>query len=156
MENPQLMAKKRKQQLKQSLEHLGGRFEDVIFIGDMNWNDSKDGLCPIEQPWEDRLKLEVRRYSYDAKREHDVAWKLVRAVRSSVRKVEKLRIAIDSNGGYKSRGERTSDKPYIEKGEQKKIKVDVLPSDHYGLLLILKKKSCLTTTTITDAMELLI
>ena len=41
MENPQLMAEKRKQQLKQSLEHLGGRFEDVIFIGDMNWNDSR-------------------------------------------------------------------------------------------------------------------
>ena len=64
------MAKKRKQQLKQSLEHLGGRFEDVIFIGDMNWNDSKDGLCPIEQPWEDawlKLRPESDGYSYDAK-----------------------------------------------------------------------------------------
>ena len=51
MENPQLMAEKRAFVPKQSLEHLGGRFEDVIFIGDMNWNDSKDGLCPIVAPW---------------------------------------------------------------------------------------------------------
>jgi hypothetical protein len=36
---------------------------------------------------------------------------------------------------------QTYEKPYIEKGEQKNIRVDVLPSDHYGLLLILKKKS---------------
>ena len=36
---------------------------------------------------------------------------------------------------------QTYEKRYIEKGEQKKIKVDVLPSDHYGLLLILEKKS---------------
>lgn len=145
MENPQLMAEKRKQQLKQSLEHLGGRFEDVIFIGDMNWNDSKDGLCPIEQPWEDawmKLRPESDGYSYDAKRNTMLRGNLYARFDRAFAKLKNFELqSIQMVGTNPEVNGQTYEKPYIEKGEQKKIKVDVLPSDHYGLLLILKKKS---------------
>jgi len=145
MENPQLMAEKRKQQLKQSLEHLGGRFEDVIFIGDMNWNDSKDGLCPIVAPWEDawlKLRPESDGYSYDAKRNTMLRGNLYARFDRAFTKLKNFELqSMQMVGTNPEVNGQTYERPYIEKGEQKKIKVDVLPSDHYGLLLILKKKS---------------
>jgi len=145
MENPQLMAQKRKQQLKQSLEHLGGRFEDVVFIGDMNWNDSKDGACPIEQPWEDawlKLRPDSDGYTYDAKRNTMLRGNLYARFDRAFAKLKNFELrSIQMVGTNPEVNGQTYEKPYIEKGEQKKIRVDVLPSDHYGLLLILKKKS---------------
>jgi hypothetical protein len=144
MQDPKGMAEKRKQQLIYSLNHLGNRFDDVVFIGDMNWNDSKDGACPVNEPWEDAwMKLRPESddgYTYDAKRNTMLRGNLCARFDRAFCKLKNYSLeSIQMVGTNPEINGKTFERPYIEKGEHKKIKVDVLPSDHYGLLLRLKK-----------------
>lgn len=130
----------RKSQCEQSLKVLDATGDNVVFIGDMNWNERNDGTPPFPSThWVDAWAVkhpENPGYTYDAR--------------------ENAMLRRGNRGGLRLRLDRAFCKlndweindcmligtsPVAGGGVLYEGR-SVLPSDHYGLLLKLHGKSC--------------
>ncbi|CAN1811260.1 Tyrosyl-DNA phosphodiesterase 2 [Linum perenne] len=114
----QMFSKERVVQANEAIDFLKEN-PNVIFCGDMNWDDKLDGQFPLPSGWVDvwtELKAGDNGYTYDTKV-------------SSIEMVGKE--AIPGLSYTKEKKVRH---------EVKKLELPVLPSDHYGLLLTLSAR----------------
>ncbi|ONI09927.1 hypothetical protein PRUPE_4G019000 [Prunus persica] len=135
----QMYSKERVDQAKEALNLLN-KNQNVIFCGDMNWDDKLDGQFPLPNKWIDaweELRPEENGWTYDTKSNmmlsgnRKLQKRLDRFLCSlhdfRVSKIEMIGMdAIPGLSYIKEKKVRT---------EIKKLELPVLPSDHYGLLL---------------------
>ncbi|XP_021821468.1 uncharacterized protein LOC110763043 isoform X2 [Prunus avium] len=135
----QMYSKERVDQAKEALNFLN-KNQNVIFCGDMNWDDKLDGQFPLPNKWIDvweELRPEENGWTYDTKSNmmlsgnRKLQKRLDRFLCSlhdfRVSKIEMIGMdAIPGLSYIKEKKVRT---------EIKKLELPVLPSDHYGLLL---------------------
>ncbi|KAF9590290.1 hypothetical protein IFM89_032298 [Coptis chinensis] len=135
----QMFSKERVDQAKEAFTFLNNS-TNVVFCGDMNWDDKLDGNVPFPDGWVDAwAKLRPREdgFTYDTKSNQML---------SANRKLQKrLDRFLCSFRDYKISGidmigtEAIPGLSYCKekkvKNELKKLMLPVYPSDHYGLLL---------------------
>ena len=121
-------------------------FPNVIFGGDMNWDDKKDGPPPLPSGWIDawlHLRPGQDGFTYDTK-----ANRMLSGQRSLQKRLDRMfcqlqdfeAVSIEMVGT-----EPISGVTYVKekkvKGQVQMLNLPVLPSDHFGLLLKLRRKS---------------
>ncbi|XP_057764918.1 uncharacterized protein LOC130985805 isoform X3 [Salvia miltiorrhiza] len=135
----QMFSKERVVQANEALRLLG-KNENVIFCGDMNWDEKRDGAFPLAGGWVDawtELRPGEDGWTYDTKSNkmltgsRGVQKRLDRFICKlkdlKIRKIEM--IGRDAIAGVSYIKEKRV------KGQVKELSLPVLPSDHYGLLL---------------------
>lgn len=135
----QMYSKERVDQAKEALNFVKTN-KNVIFCGDMNWDDKLDGPFPLPDGWVDawkELKPEELGWTYDTKSNTMLSgnrtlqkrldrflcylpdFKMVRIEMVGTEAIPGLSYCKEKKG----------------KREVKKLVLPVFPSDHYGLLL---------------------
>ncbi|KMT04148.1 hypothetical protein BVRB_8g185970 isoform B [Beta vulgaris subsp. vulgaris] len=135
----QMYSKERVNQAKEAINFLQ-KYPNVIFCGDMNWDDKRDGNFPVSEGWFDaweKLRPAEVGWTYDTKSN-----KMLTGNRALQKRLDRFicRLSgfeiscIDMIG--------TEAIPGVTYSKQKKLKnkiqeltLPVLPSDHFGLLL---------------------
>ncbi|KAL9236938.1 hypothetical protein vseg_011548 [Gypsophila vaccaria] len=135
----QMFSKERVSQAKEAISVLK-QYPNVIFCGDMNWDDKLDGRFPFTDGWFDaweKLRPAEVGYTYDTKSN-----KMLTGNRTLQKRLDRFMchlpgfkvISIDMIG--------TEPIPGLEYRKEKKVRgkiqelmLPVYPSDHYGLLL---------------------
>ncbi|CAI5524568.1 unnamed protein product [Closterium sp. Naga37s-1] len=122
----------------------GGEREDVVFCGDMNWNDKRDGDVPMPQGWVDAWQhlhpREQEGFTYDSRLNPMLAGGRLRLRldRCWVR-LQHLRLhSLSLLGTHPIPGGSYSKQRRV-KGQPTMVDLPLLPSDHFGLLLVLKR-----------------
>lgn len=141
----QMYVKERVAQAKESTHHHLKEPSNVIFGGDMNWNDNMDGPFPLEaeggwvDPWVD-LRPDQDGWTFDTK-----ANKMLSANRKLQRRLDRFFckfkdfeiVDIDMIGR-----EPIPDVSYFKSkkvgNKMQKLELPVLTSDHFGLLLTVR------------------
>lgn len=140
----QMFSKERVEQAHEAVNLLK-KHPNVVFGGDMNWDDKLDGQFPLEDGWIDawsQLRPTETGWTYDTKSN------LMLSGNRSLRKrldrflccLRDFKISsIDMVGTNE-----IPDVSYIKekkvRQEMKQLVLPVLPSDHYGLLLTITSK----------------
>ncbi|CAJ2649488.1 unnamed protein product [Trifolium pratense] len=140
----QMFSKERVEQANEALNLLK-RYPNVVFGGDMNWDDKKDGQYPLLDGWVDawsELRPKETGWTYDTKSNQMLSGnrKLQCRLDRFVCHLRDLKISsIDMIGM-----DEISGVSYIKekkvRTEIKQLVLPVLPSDHYGLLLTISSK----------------
>ncbi|CAN4123730.1 unnamed protein product [Withania somnifera] len=135
----QMYSKERVEQAKEAVELLE-RKRNVVFCGDMNWDDKLDGQFPLPDGWLDawrKMKPEEIGWTYDTKSN-----KMLSANRTLQKRLDRFVCKLQdfSISDIKMIGkDAIPNLTYIKekkvKSEVKRLTLPVLPSDHYGLLL---------------------
>uniref|UniRef100_A0A7N0TMV8 RanBP2-type domain-containing protein n=1 Tax=Kalanchoe fedtschenkoi TaxID=63787 RepID=A0A7N0TMV8_KALFE len=135
----QMFSKERVQQAKEALAFLGN-YPNVIFCGDMNWDDKLDGPFPVLEGWVDawmELKPGEDGWTYDTKSNKMLSEnrKLQKRLDRFLCCLRDYKVADISMIGTEAIADLRYVKEKKVKGEKKPVVLPVLPSDHYGLLL---------------------
>ncbi|KAJ8550201.1 hypothetical protein K7X08_033908 [Anisodus acutangulus] len=140
----QMYSKERVEQAKEAVELLD-RKRNVIFCGDMNWDDKLDGQFPLPDGWIDawgKMKPEEIGWTYDTKSN-----KMLSANRTLQKRLDRFVCKLQDfcASDIKMIGkDAIPNLTYIKekkvKSEVKRLTLPVLPSDHYGLLLEISPK----------------
>ncbi|XP_062013532.1 uncharacterized protein LOC133729920 isoform X1 [Rosa rugosa] len=135
----QMYSKERVDQAKEALNFLK-KNPNVIFCGDMNWDDKLDGQVPLPDNWIDawvELRPGEDGLTYDTKSNQMLSGN--RSLRKRLDRffccLHDFRVSKIEMIGTKAIPGLSYIKEKKVKGEIKKLELPVLPSDHYGLLL---------------------
>lgn len=128
---PEMNSVKRKAQAKEALGLLN-LLPNVIFGGDMNWDEMSDGHFPLGEGWHDAwsvLKPRVNGWTYDTKSNRMLKgnFPLWKRLDRFVCKLKDFRLVSIEMIGMNAIPVIS----YYKKGKE----LPVLPSDHYGLVL---------------------
>ncbi|XP_028060367.1 uncharacterized protein LOC114263979 isoform X2 [Camellia sinensis] len=135
----QMFSKERVAQAQEVLNLLK-KNENVIFCGDMNWDDKLDGQFPLLDGWVDawvQLKPGENGWTYDTKSNQMLSGNrtLQKRLDRFVCNLRDFKIRrIDMIGMEPIPGLSYCKEKKVKK-ELQKLMLPVLPSDHYGLLL---------------------
>lgn len=140
----QMFSPERVVQAKEAMSLLK-EFPNVIFGGDMNWDDKTDGPPPLPSGWFDawlQLRPGQDGFTYDTK-----ANGMLSGNRSLRKRLDRMfcqlrdfeAVSIEMVG-TEAIPDLTYSKEKKVKGQVQMIKLPVLPSDHFGLLLKLSRK----------------
>ncbi|CAH8251980.1 unnamed protein product [Arabidopsis lyrata] len=140
----QMFSRERVEQAKEAIEILRPN-TNVIFGGDMNWDDKLDGKFPLADKWVDVwevMKPGDLGFTYDTK-----ANPMLSGNRALQKRLDRILCRLDDYklGGIEIVGKEaipglSYEKEKKVRGEIKKLELPVLPSDHFGLLLTLSLK----------------
>lgn len=135
----QMFSKERVNQAQEAIAFLK-KYPNVVFCGDMNWDDKLDGQFPYVEGWFDaweKMRASEVGWTYDTKSN-----KMLTGNRTLQKRLDRF---ICHLPGFKIRSIEmigTEQIPGLTYSKQKKTKnkiqeltLPVLPSDHYGLLL---------------------
>ncbi|XP_058728123.1 uncharacterized protein LOC131599897 [Vicia villosa] len=140
----QMFTKERVEQANEALNILK-RYPNVVFGGDMNWDEKKDGQYPLQDGWVDawsELKPSEVGWTYDTKSNKMLSGNrtLQKRLDRFVCHLRDLKISsIDMIGMDEIPGVSHIKEKKV-RNEIKQLVLPVLPSDHYGLLLTLSSK----------------
>ncbi|PHU24882.1 hypothetical protein BC332_03214 [Capsicum chinense] len=135
----QMYSKERVEQAKETVELLE-RKRNVVFCGDMNWDDKFDGQFPLPDGWIDawgKMKPEEIGWTYDTKSNKMLSANktLQKRLDRFVCKLQDFCVSDIKMIGKDAIPGLTYIKEKKVKSEVKRLTLPVLPSDHYGLLL---------------------
>lgn len=135
----QMYSKERVAQANESLSHLGG-FRNVIFCGDMNWDDKGDGPFPLPDGWIDawtELKPGENGWTYDTKANVMLTGnrKLQKRLDRFVCKLSDFKVDSIEMIGKEPIPGVTYAKEKKVRNEIRELQRPVFPSDHFGLVL---------------------
>ncbi|VVA91025.1 unnamed protein product [Arabis nemorensis] len=140
----QMFSRERVQQAEEAIEILRAN-TNVVFGGDMNWDDKLDGKFPLPDKWVDVwevLKPGDSGFTYDTK-----ANPMLSGNRSLQKRLDRIFCRLDDYklGGIEMVGkEAIPGLSYVKekkvRGAVKELELPVLPSDHFGLLLTISPK----------------
>ncbi|KAK2359042.1 hypothetical protein P8452_78035 [Trifolium repens] len=140
----QMFSKERVEQANEALNLLKS-YPNVVFGGDMNWDDKKDGQYPLLSGWVDawsELRPNETGWTYDTKSNQMLTGnrKLQHRLDRFVCHLRDLKISsIDMIGMDEIPGVSYTKEKKV-RSEIKQLVLPVLPSDHYGLLLTISSK----------------
>ncbi|KAJ4703896.1 tyrosyl-DNA phosphodiesterase 2 [Melia azedarach] len=135
----QMFSKERVEQAKEAIKLLQ-KNPNVIFCGDMNWDDKLDGQFPYPDGWVDawtELRPGENGWTYDTKSNQMLSGNrtLQKRLDRFICNLRDFKITkIDMIGKEAIPGLSYCKEKKVRK-EIKKLELPVLPSDHYGLLL---------------------
>lgn len=135
----QMFSKERVEQAAEALNFLK-KNENVVFGGDMNWDDKLDGQFPLPVGWNDawaKLRPAENGWTYDTKSNQMLSGNrtLQKRLDRFVCKLHDFKISgIEMIGMDEIPGISYIKEKKVKK-EIKRLELPVLPSDHYGLLL---------------------
>ncbi|GLT75017.1 hypothetical protein SLA2020_467740 [Shorea laevis] len=135
----QMFSKERVEQAKEAIDILKSN-PNVVFGGDMNWDDKLDGQFPLRDGWTDawaELRPEEIGWTYDTKSNQMLSGNrsLQKRLDRFVCNLHDFKVTgIDMIGKEAIPGLSYIKDKKVRK-EVKKLELPVLPSDHYGLLL---------------------
>jgi len=138
----QMFSKERVAQAKESIGILED-FPNVIFCGDMNWDDKLDGAFPLNDGWVDawmELRAGENGWTYDTKSNQMLSGNrtLQKRLDRFLCSLRDFKInSIEMIGDEAIPGLFYCKEKKVRK-EVKKLQLPVLPSDHYGLLLTIQ------------------
>lgn len=140
----QMFSPERVVQAKEAMALLE-EFPNVIFGGDMNWDDKKDGPPPLPAGWFDawlHLRPGQDGFTYDTK-----ANRMLSGNRALQKRLDRMFCQLRDFEAVSIEMVGTEPIPDLTYSKEKKvkglvqmIKLPVLPSDHFGLLLKLSRK----------------
>ena len=135
----QMFSKERVAQANESLRILGA-FRNVIFFGDMNWDDKGDGPFPLPDGWIDawaELKPGENGWTYDTKANGMISGnrKLQKRLDRFVCKLPDFKVDSIEMIGKEAIPGITYIKQKKVRQEIRQLVLPVLPSDHFGLVL---------------------
>ncbi|KAK3146805.1 hypothetical protein QOZ80_3BG0272300 [Eleusine coracana subsp. coracana] len=135
----QMFSKERVAQANESLSHLGG-FHNVIFCGDMNWDDKGDGPFPLPDGWIDawaELKPGENGWTFDTKANVMLTGyrKLQKRLDRFVCKLSDFKVDSIEMIGKEPIPGVTYTKEKKVRNEIRQLQLPVFPSDHFGLVL---------------------
>ena len=141
----QMFSKERVAQANESLRILRA-FRNVIFCGDMNWDDKGDGPFPLPDGWIDawaELKPGENGWTYDTKANAMISGnrKLQKRLDRFVCKLSDFRVDSIEMIGKEAIPGITYIKQKKVRQEIRQLVLPVLPSDHYGLVLTISSVS---------------
>nr|CAD1840960.1 unnamed protein product [Ananas comosus var. bracteatus] len=135
----QMYSKERTAQADESLSLLSDS-PNVIFGGDMNWDEKSDGPFPLPNGWIDawvELKRGENGWTYDTKANPMLTgnWTLQKRLDRFVCKLKDFKVeSVEMIGKEAISGLSYCKEKKVRK-EVKQLVLPVLPSDHFGLLL---------------------
>lgn len=135
----QMYSKERVEQAKEAINFLK-KNPNVVYGGDMNWDDKLDGQFPFPDGWVDawqELRPGENGWTYDTKSNQMLSGNrtLQKRLDRFICNLRDFKISgIDMIGMDAIPGLSYSKEKKVRK-EIKKLELPVLPSDHYGLLL---------------------
>ncbi|XP_050288503.1 uncharacterized protein LOC126727078 [Quercus robur] len=135
----QMYSKERVEQAKEAINFLK-KNPNVVYGGDMNWDDKLDGQFPFPDGWVDawqELRPGENGWTYDTKSNQMLSGNrtLQKRLDRFICNLRDFKISgIDMIGMDAIPGLSYSKEKKVRK-EVKKLELPVLPSDHYGLLL---------------------
>ncbi|KAJ0081226.1 hypothetical protein Patl1_10007 [Pistacia atlantica] len=135
----QMFSKERVEQAREAINLLE-KNQNVIFCGDMNWDDKLDGRFPFPEGWVDawtELRPGENGWTYDTKSNQMLSgnYPLQKRLDRFICNLHDFKISrIDMIGMEAIPGLSYCKEKKVKK-EIKKLELPVLPSDHYGLLL---------------------
>ncbi|KAL5182392.1 Tyrosyl-DNA phosphodiesterase 2 [Glycine soja] len=118
---------------------------NVVFGGDMNWNDQQDGQYPLQDGWVDawsQLRPNESGWTYDTKSNQMLTGNrtLQKRLDRFICQFTDFKItSVDMIGMEAIPGVSYNKEKKVRK-EIKQLVLPVLPSDHYGLLLTISSK----------------
>lgn len=135
----QMFSTERVEQANEAVRFLD-KNRNVIFCGDMNWDDKRDGHFPLPDEWVDawtELRPSEAGWTYDTKSNKMLAGNrtLQRRLDRVVCKLKDFKISEIEMIGKDAIPGLSYVKEKRVKGQLKELELPVLPSDHYGLLL---------------------
>ncbi|XP_022954436.1 uncharacterized protein LOC111456698 [Cucurbita moschata] len=135
----QMYSKERVIQAKEAIDFLNEN-PNVVFGGDMNWDDKSDGQFPFPDNWIDaweELRPGENGWTYDTKSNKMLSGNrtLQRRLDRFVCKLQDFKVSSIVMIGTDPIPELTYTKEKKVGKEMKMLELPVLPSDHYGLLL---------------------
>ena len=136
-------SKERVAQAKETLDHLQS-FQNVIFAGDLNWNEDTDGRFPLPQGWSDawpELRPWVKGWTCDTNSNPMLIANrpLQKRLDRFLCKLNDFKLVKISMIGTEAIPGVSYLKKRVWNGVQTS-KLPVLPSDHYGLMLEIHSK----------------
>ncbi|KAF7811181.1 tyrosyl-DNA phosphodiesterase 2 [Senna tora] len=140
----QMYSKERVEQAHEALNLLK-KYPNVVFGGDMNWDDKLDGQFPLQDGWIDawsQLRPKEVGWTYDTKSNQMLSGNrtLQKRLDRFVCGFQDFKISsIDMIGTNEIPGVSYNKEKKVRK-ETKQLVLPVLPSDHYGLLLTVSSK----------------
>lgn len=141
----QMFSKERVFQANEAVSFLEKNHQNVIFCGDMNWDDKLDGPFPLPDGWADawtELRPGEVGWTYDTK--SNVMLSGNRALQKRLDrfacKLKDFKISKIEMIGRDAIPGLSYTKEKRVKGQVKELVLPVLPSDHYGLLLTICPK----------------
>ncbi|GJP55120.1 hypothetical protein CLOM_g14107 [Closterium sp. NIES-68] len=121
----------------------GGECEDVVFCGDMNWNDKRDGDVPMREGWVDawmQLHPNEPGFTYDSRLNPMLAGGRLRLrLDRCLMRLHHMRLRSLSLLGTHPIPGGSYAKQRRVKGQATTAQLPLLPSDHFGLLLVLNR-----------------
>ncbi|KAL5731211.1 hypothetical protein ACHQM5_003962 [Ranunculus cassubicifolius] len=140
----QMFSKERVTQAKEAAAALNNS-ANVIFCGDMNWDDKLDGQFPVPDGWVDAWTLLRPRedgFTYDTKSNQMLSGnrKLQKRLDRFFCNLQDYKVNAIEMIGKEAIPGVTYCKEKKMKNEIRKLMLPVLPSDHYGLLLTICSK----------------
>ncbi|KAI3495189.1 hypothetical protein L1887_37405 [Cichorium endivia] len=137
----QMYSKERVKQANESVDFLNSN-PNVIFCGDMNWDDKLDGAFPLPDGWIDawtELNPKEIGWTYDTKSNP-----MLSANRKLQKRLDRFLICLRDFEAESVKMVGTEPIPEVTYLKQKKggkeLELPVLPSDHFGLLLSMRSR----------------
>lgn len=140
----QMYSKERVQQANEAINLLD-KNTNVIFCGDMNWDDKLDGQFPLPDGWVDawmQLRPLENGWTYDTKSNKMLSGNrtLQKRLDRFICRLQDFKISEIQMIGMDEIPGLSYCKEKKVKKEIKQLVLPVLPSDHYGLLLAISPK----------------
>ncbi|KAK4858644.1 hypothetical protein QYF36_019899 [Acer negundo] len=140
----QMFSKERVEQAKDAINLLE-KNPNVIFCGDMNWDDKLDGQFPFPDGWVDawtELRAGENGWTYDTKSNQMLSGNrtLQKRLDRFVCSLHDFKISRIEMIGTEAIPGLSYCKEKKVRQEIKMLELPVLPSDHYGLLLTIRRK----------------
>ncbi|XP_054786996.1 uncharacterized protein LOC129293203 isoform X2 [Prosopis cineraria] len=140
----QMYSKERVEQAREAMNVLS-KYPNVVFGGDMNWDDKLDGQFPLQDGWIDawsQLRPNENGWTYDTKSNQMLTGNrtLQKRLDRFICCLQDFKISsIDVIGMDEIPGVSYNKEKKVRK-ETKQLVLPVLPSDHYGLVLTISTK----------------
>ncbi|XP_031284163.1 uncharacterized protein LOC116142892 isoform X2 [Pistacia vera] len=140
----QMFSKERVEQAREAINLLE-KNQNVIFCGDMNWDDKLDGRFPFPEGWVDawtELRPGENGWTYDTKSNQMLSGNrtLQKRLDRFICNLRDFKISRIDMIGTEAIPCLSYCKEKKVKKEIKKLELPVLPSDHYGLLLTISSQ----------------